>query len=170
MIEGQVVFKIPARPVTYLFISRRAATAKRKGVTWVAIMLCFQRLFQNKHGLDLCCSLSLSIPLHGDHKAARGAGGRGCSCAGSQFGHGLKDALGHGHVTTRGCCRVESSEPRTTKMLPFGLRKMLRSEIICCWELDCVQKSSGWEQHKASCGRQDPAYNPTHHYDFSSRV
>lgn len=50
----------------------------------------------------------------------------------SQFGHGLKDALGHGHIATRGCCRVESSEPRTTKMLPFGLRKMLQSEIICC--------------------------------------
>lgn len=52
----------PLRPVTYLFISRRAARAKRKGVPWVAIMLCFQRLFQNNHGLNLCCSLSLGVP------------------------------------------------------------------------------------------------------------
>lgn len=133
MIEGQVVFKIPARPVTYLFISRRAATAKRKGVTRVAIMLCFQRLFQNKHGLDLCCSLSLSIPLHSDHKAARGARGRGCSCAGSvsvqTWTYGCSGSWAHRY---RGCCKVESSEPRTTKMFPFGLRKMLRSKIICC--------------------------------------
>lgn len=55
MIEGQVVFKIPLKTVSYLLISRRAASAKRKGkgVPGVAITGCFQGLFQNKHGLSL---------------------------------------------------------------------------------------------------------------------
>lgn len=38
MIEGQVVFKIPPRPVSYLFISRRAATAKRKGKEFLELL------------------------------------------------------------------------------------------------------------------------------------
>lgn len=74
-----MVFKIPPRLVTYLFISRRAATAKRKGVTRVAIMLCFQTLFQNKHGLNLCFSLPLNINVHGDYTTK----GTGDSSAGS---------------------------------------------------------------------------------------
>lgn len=40
MIEGQVGFKIPPppRPVSYLFISRRAATAKRKGKEFLELL------------------------------------------------------------------------------------------------------------------------------------
>lgn len=40
MIEGQAVFKIPPRPVRYLFMSRRAASAKRRGKELLELLSC----------------------------------------------------------------------------------------------------------------------------------
>jgi len=44
-------------------------------------MLCFQRLLQNEHGLNLCFSLSLSMNIHGEYMT----NGMGYSSAGSHL-------------------------------------------------------------------------------------
>lgn len=48
----------------------------------------------------------------------------------SEFRHGHKEALGHRHITTRACSKVESSEPGTTKVFPFGLRRCSKIRVF----------------------------------------
>lgn len=45
-----------------------------------------------------------------------------------QTGH--KEALGHRHITTRACSKVESSGPATTKVFPFGQGRCSKMRVF----------------------------------------
>lgn len=88
-------------------------------------MLCFQRSFQNQHGLNLCFALSFDISAPGDCMArAWGVQHR----RSSELSHRHKEALGDRRIITSACSKEESSKPGATQGVSLWPQEVLRND------------------------------------------
>lgn len=128
-------------------------------------MLCFQRLFQNKHGLNLCFALSFNINIHGDYMTK----GMGYSSTGSHLNSDMdtRKLWVTGTSLPELAARWSLQSQERPRCFPLASGDAQKGEYLVVRKRLCSETQWVTTTGKSGC-RQDQADNPTHQRDFSS--